>query len=150
MSLDTEIDITALVSHPEFDPWQLSNSRANLGDDAGRITWRNSCALAKATAPCPLDTEEKRAAFRDFVKDSGGWSDEEIAAWSDEELNALFIQWVAGDIRECFGDDVDPLADDLDTETAWAKYQEDNEKGVVPSRLFRSSDHKKLYFDVGN
>ena len=39
--------------------------------------------------------------MRDFARSSGGWSADEIAAWPDEELNALFLQWVAGDTREC-------------------------------------------------
>lgn len=67
-----QIDVSSLVRNEGFDPWYLCNSRANLGDDAGRTTWRASVALAQQTAPAPLDTEEKREAFRDFVRDSGG------------------------------------------------------------------------------
>jgi hypothetical protein len=39
--------------------------------------------------------------MRDFARSSGGWNDEECAAWTPQEVNALFLQWVAGDVRQC-------------------------------------------------
>lgn len=64
-------------------------------------------------------------------------------------MNALFIQWLAGDLRECLGDDVDPLdVGNPDTENAWAEYAKDSESGRVSSRLFRSSCGSTLYFDI--
>lgn len=91
-----EINITSLL---ELDCFNLSHSRAEGGENAGRNTWNASKEQADETAL--LDTEEKLQAMRDFVKSSGGWSKEEIAAWSNQELNALFLQWVAGDVRQC-------------------------------------------------
>lgn len=84
---------------------------------------------------------ERKEAFRDFVKESGGWTVEEIAAWDDTELNALCLQWIAGDVRECFGD-----ADFADWD--WAEYEEDCEAGRSPSRFFRADG--KVYFDINN
>jgi hypothetical protein len=94
-----EIDITRLS---DLDCFQLSHSRAEGGENAGRNTWNASKAQAAETPL--LDTEEKLQAMRDFARSSGGWTAEEIAEWSAEEVNALFLQWVAGDCREAGAD----------------------------------------------
>ena len=91
-----QIDITSLL---EKDQFPLSHSRAEGGQNAGQETWQASFEAAKETRL--LDTEEKLQAMRDFAKESGGWTEEEIAAWSSQEINALFLQWVAGDVRQC-------------------------------------------------
>jgi len=91
-----EINITSLMAVNQF---KRSHSRAEGGQNAGPETWRASLEAAKETVL--LDTEEKLEAMRDFAKSSGGWTREEIAAWSAQEINALFLQWIAGDVREC-------------------------------------------------
>ena len=125
---DTEIDVTPIFASPGFDPWDCSNSVANLGQDAGELTWRASRRFASALSL----TAEQKEAFRDFVRSSGGWGEEEIAAWSDEELTALCVQRIAGDIREGFGDD---LPDDP-AEWDWEDYNQRAERGSVPSTLY--------------
>jgi hypothetical protein len=88
-----EIEITQLL---ETDMFTFSHSCAEGGENAGPETWN-----AALNGPRPLlKTPEEFDAFRDFVKDSGGWDDEEIAAWDENELQALFLQWIAGDTRE--------------------------------------------------
>lgn len=92
------------------------------------------------------DTDEKREAFRDFVRESGGWNDAEIAAWSDEELNALCLQWIAVDVREAFGDEEFESWD-------WEAYRADSEAGRVSSRLFIAEPGPEagaVFFDIGN
>lgn len=142
-----QINIHSLLSAPAFAPFDMSNNRATLGDNAGPLTWSASMECATdADTPCLLDTEEKREAFRDFVRSSGGWSADEIAAWSEAELYALFLQWVAGDIRECFGDAEFDRWD-------WAQYQADCEAGRIAGRLFvadRGPDKGALFFDISN
>ncbi len=137
-----ELDISRLISSPHFVPFDLSNNRATLGDNAGRLTWEASRQAARDIVPPILDTDERREAVRDFVRDAGAWSDAEIAAWSDEELNALCLQWIAGDIREAFGDS-EPEAWD------WDQYQKDSEAGRFSSRLFKSDDGR-IFFYIGN
>jgi hypothetical protein len=88
------------------------------------------------------ETEEKRAAFRDFVRSSGGWDDDEINAWSDSELNALCLQWIAGDIREA--------CSDCKGDTAgfdWEEYEVGAQTGRHSSRLYRAADGS-VYFDI--
>ena len=94
-----EINITSLL---EADQFALSHSRMEGGENAGQNTWRASLEAAEETPL--LDTEEKLQAMRDFALSSGGWDDEEVAAWTSQEVNALFLQWIAGDCRECGAD----------------------------------------------
>lgn len=141
-----EIDVTDLLNDTQFDPWCLCNSRANLGQDAASITWRNALELARAKAPNPLDTDDKREAFREFVKSSGGWSEAEIAAWSDAELNALFVQWLAGDVRETFGEDTNPTEA---TEAEWAEAEEAAKRGQAPGCIWRGSGGR-VFFYIGS
>lgn len=125
---DTEIDVTPLLASPGFDPWDCSNSVANLGQNAGKLTWQAS----QRHAPALVLSEGQKEAFRDFVRSSGGWDDEEIDAWPDTELAALCVQWIAGDVRESFGDDLpeDPA------EWDWTEYQKESEAGHCPSTLY--------------
>lgn len=87
-----EIDITSLL---EQDQFPLSHSSAEGGQNAGRETWLASLTAAEETPL--LDTPEKLEAMRDYALSSGGWDAEEIAAWTPQEVNALFLQWIAGD-----------------------------------------------------
>ena len=125
---DTEIDCSALLASPSYDPWDCFNSVANLGQNAGELTWRAS----QRHAPALVLSEGQKEAFREFVRDSGGWDEEEIAARSEAELTALCVQWIAGDIREGFGDGVsnDPA------EWDWEDYAERAERGSVSSTLY--------------
>ena len=138
-----QININSLLSAPAFVPFDLSNNRATLGDNAGKITWDASkeCATDEET-PSLLDTEEKRDAFRSFVRGFGAWDDEEVAAWDDSELYALFLQWIACDIREAFGD---ASPDEWD----WMEHQQDAKAGRVSSRLWRD-EVGAVFFDLSN
>lgn len=134
----TELDVTRFFI--EAAPMDYSASKAEIGEDAGPATWQAACDDSE---DYPLLTnDEQRDEFRRFVLHSGGWNEEEINAWSDTELNALCIQWVAGDMREC---DIGPdstLAD-------WARVREGQEYGRLPSRLYRGVDGR-IYFSIGS
>lgn len=90
------VDITSLLA--DFDPKYYAASAAELGADAGRITWGN--AVDRAESVDLLDTAEKVDAFRSFVLGFGAWTEEEVDAWTSIERNALLIQFIAGDLRE--------------------------------------------------
>ena len=67
----------------------LSASRAELGENAGRITWANCIELAKRL---PLATDENRDDIRDHFRAYGAWDAEEIA---DDDLRArAVVQWL--------------------------------------------------------
>lgn len=118
-----EIDITSLIL--ETDTWSLSGS----GPNAARETW--AAAQEQARAETLLSTPKALDAMRTWIKSSGGWDDEECEAFTDNELNALFLQLVAGDMREAGLDGYDP--DDFD----WKQYNEDSEAGRISGCIFR-------------
>ena len=136
-----ELEITEFFN--SCAPRDFSASVAEIGADAGPSTWR--AAVEESTNSLILDTEEKREAFRDFVRGAGAWSDDEINAWSDIELNALCIQWISGDMRE-------PVGFELSAHTSsegWAEYEKQSSAGDVSGRLFKGIDGK-IYFDIGS
>jgi len=130
-----EINITSLVSE---DMFQFSHSRAEGGQNAGEDTWN-----AALNGPRPLlDSPEALEAMRDWARDSGGWEEEEILAWDDNELQALFLQLIAGDCRECpalEGGRADSL-DGIDWE---AYYADENSSG----RLIKSGN--EIFYYLG-
>lgn len=134
-----ELDITGFFN--EAMPINYSASVAEIGASAGRITW-NRANCDELIWPL-LDSDEKRAAFRAFVKESGGWSEAEIAAWDDKELNALCIQWIAGDMRELCGFEMGPHMDAED----WAEYEDQSKNGQVSGRIFMGNDFK-IYWSM--
>ncbi len=127
------IDITSLL---ELECFNLSHSRAEGGENAGQNTWNASKAQANKTPL--LDTEEKLEAMRDFARSSGGWTREEIAAWNAEEINALFLQWVAGDVREAGADSLDGID--------WEEYEKMATEGRVSSNLSKGDDGQISFY----
>ena len=121
-----EINITQFFNCA--DPARYSASYAELGANAGAITWYN----ANHCIHCLLDTADKLQAMRNWASNSGGWNDTTIAAWDDTELNALFIQLVASDMREkdCM---------------SWDEYQVESEAGIVSGALFEGIDTEIYY-----
>ena len=115
-----------------------SASKVELGENAGKVTWNNS--LAYANKHRMLDTEDQLEAFKQFVKDTGGWTQEEISHWTNHELNALFVQFVAGDIREAGLDEHLP---------DWDAYYRAAGAGLVSSRMFKADDNQ-VFYDIGN
>ena len=87
-----------------------------------------------------LVTDEQLEAFREFLQSFGAWTQSELCSWSEQELNALFVQFIAGDIRET-GLDV-PFPD-------WEQYQEDAEAGRVSGRVYKTQDGQ-VYYNIGN
>ena len=129
-----EINITSLL---EEDLYQFSHSVAEGGQNAGKNTWN-----AALNGPRPLlSTPEEISEFRDYVREFGAWTDEEIDAWDENECQALFLQMIAGDCREGGADSLGAMD--------WQKYQEDSESGRISGRMFRGDDGQ-VYFYIGN
>ena len=130
-----ELDITTFVI--QATPMDYSASIAEIGANAGRDTWNAACEDSEDYMI--LDTEDKREAFCSIVISSGGWDANEIASWSDKELNALCIQWIAGDMREA-----DMSADWTDAQ--WEDYYADENSR---HSIYRGIDGK-VYFYIGD
>jgi hypothetical protein len=131
-----ELDITTFFN--DAAPMDYSASVAEIGNDAGRATWRAACDDSE-DYPL-LDTDEKREEFRHYVEGFGAWTEDEIRAWSNTELNALLIQMISGDIREA----------NLDSENPdWDQYQKDSEDGRISGHIFKGSD-SKVYYSISD
>lgn len=131
-----ELDITAFFT--DCEPAKLSASAAELGPNAGRITWQNAKEAVMGADPRLLAPEGAREAFNDYAKGFGAWSDDEIEAWSDDEAEALLAQMIAGDMREA---GLEPDASPED----WARYEADeNARGSI----YRG-DNGRVYFYLG-
>ena len=130
-----DIDVTDFLA--STDCAMLSGSVAELGDNAGRITWANSIEASKEFSPLP-DADALQE-FREWLKPWGGWSEEEIAAMSDEHLRALCAQWIASDWRECF--DCDPDGAD------WSEYEIRASEGQCPSSFYRD-DTGRIFWQM--
>lgn len=129
-----EINITSLLS---LDMFAFSHSRMEGGDNAGQNTWNAAKEDSASRKPPLLATDEALEAFRDWVKDFGAWSEEEITAWDATECNALFLQFIAGDVREAGADDLESLD--------WDEYENDCQSGRIAGNLFRSEDGQIFY-----
>lgn len=131
-----EIDVTRLID--DLDPAELSASVAERGKNAGPETWAN--AVAAATDSAVLAPDERDNA-RDFFRGFGAWDDEEIAAWSDAELDALVLQYAAGDLREvqslCPGDGLGGID--------WEEAEELAHAGTIGGSLFPHGDQLLIY-----
>jgi hypothetical protein len=123
----------------DLDAWELSHSAFEGGPTAARDTWKASLDAAEDTQL--LDTEEKLQAMRAFAVSSGGWTRGEIANWDSLSLNALFLQWVAGDCRQLGADSL--------AEIDWEEARELQENGIAPLTLFKG-DNGSVYFYLGN
>lgn len=141
-----EINITSLL---EEDMFPFSHSAAEGGQNAGRNTWK-----AALDGPRPLlNSPEEFAAFRDHMRDFGAWDDEEIDGWSGNECQALFLQLIAGDCRECprklepweTPDPQRPARASSLAEIDWPEYEEQAEAGRISGNLFRTDSGEVFY-----
>ena len=128
-----EIDVTHMVEAADDMP-MLSGSRAELGDNAGPLTWNNSVQFGR-DRPL-LTTDDMREAARAHFREYGAWSEEEIAAWSEDELQGITCQDVAAAVRE-----MELAEDDED-------YQRLCEAGTLSGRLSKG-DNGRWYFYLG-
>jgi hypothetical protein len=129
-----ELKITEFFKNAE--PYNLSASQMEMGQNAGKITWNN--ALDSSPDFWLLDTAEKRDKFRKDLKGYGAWDEQEIASWSDTELNALFLQFIASEMREC------GLADQYFEDIDWEDYESSDNAG----RIFKGIDGE-IYYGMG-
>jgi len=131
-----DVDVSRLIA--DVDPFDLSASIAERGKNAGKETWSN--ALGEATER-PLDIDD-RDSVKAYFAGFGAWDDEEIASWSDTDLDALVLQFAAGDLRELQSlAPGDGLAD-ID----WTQAEELAQAGTCGGRLYAHDN--KLFICV--
>lgn len=121
-----ELDVSFLLDE---DCSLLSGSVAELGENAGTITWNNCLSLARKH---PIIGEELAEEFRDYIADYGAWEKDEIDSRTLLELSAFAIQEAASDYRSfedyCGSD--------------WETYQEESEAGSIRGALWLDKSGK--------
>ena len=127
-----EIDITDFFNGA--DPFEFAHSKMEGGAQAGHNTWR----AAQTAAPewNLLKTPDELETFKRYLI-SAGYSDPDPR---DDDLQALFIQWISGDIREA---DLSPDSNAGE----WREYEKRASNGEVPGNLFRT-DGGRIYYMV--
>ncbi len=127
-----ELNITAYSTN-DLTPKDFSASRAEIGDNAGRDTW--NAAMEESEDLTLLKTSEEIEALKADVI-SMGMEEEEIQALSNQETNALFLQVISGDIREC--------SEYLEQSPIdWEGYEKEENKG---GRLYQGIDNEIYYY----
>lgn len=130
-----EIKITEFFNR--ICPRDFSASIAEIGQDAGTFTW--NAAKEEAEDTQLLTSSEQIEAFREFAA-SCGFSEPDL---SEAELQALFIQWIAGDMREM------GLTLSEDSQSInWEQIEKEQQAGQIPSNIYRGTDGE-IYFYVG-
>lgn len=129
-----EINITKFFTENN-SPRDYSASVSEIGKDAGAATWQAACDDAQDVIY--LDSPEKREAFAEFAEACGFEGE-------SENLDALFLQWIAGDCRE-MGLDTPSDFDSID----WARIERKQSEGQIPSNIFHGVDGE-IYFYAGN
>lgn len=125
-----EIDITEYVN--EIDCSVFSQSRFESGlDNIGEITWNNAM---EHVAIRGLVLPSQQGELRDYFREFGAWTNEEIDAMTDQETNALLVQLVARDVLEMEGF------------TTYEDYCDDVDKGGSSGALYFCDDGSWMYY----
>ena len=128
-----ELNITEFFNNG--DHWHNCNSVANLGQNAGKITWENA---KQETIDFNFITNETRQVIIDHFKEYGAWDD--LDTWDDLELNTLLLQDISGHINDasfCICDD--GVFD-------WEVYETECENGTLSGLLFLGDDNQVYYY----
>lgn len=132
-----EVNITRLIT--KLEPAMISGSIAELGSDAARFTWNNAKEGAKR-----LLKRDELEQVRNFFAEFGAWSRDELAHMPSIEIEALVLQYAAGDLREvqalCPGDGLGDIN--------WTEAEALSEAGTISGRLFVSDD--QLFISLDN
>lgn len=98
------MNLSAMFSHRE--PWECSNSVANLGPNAATLTWGCAREVANDHQDWLLSPLADAVEYiKDWARETGAWDRDEIEAWDEIESLALLVQNVASDLRMLGSDD---------------------------------------------
>ena len=142
-----EINVTKLFSNKSYNPRLISASIAELGPNAGQITYNNSLSLANEVILVQSEDEIEEAIER--LDEYGAWELEDMKEWSLQELSALIIQFVVGDAREVLPNGWERMSLD-ELHDSWPSDEEIEE--IVRTKNFpfficRGMDGVEIYYD---
>ena len=128
-----KVEVTALLAE---DLGMFSGSVFELGDNAGLITWTNAMQYAESAAIIP-----DANAAREFFESFGAWSADELKEMTDQEVNALALQFIAGDLRE-----IEDLCADENGDIDWDEYEELASAGQLSGAYY--AHEGRVYMDM--
>jgi hypothetical protein len=105
--MSTTIEANVSKMFADFEPWDVSNSVANLGSRAGELTWANAMRIARDVTEWMAEPliEGAAEAMREWAERTGAWDRDDVEGWTETEALALFVQNVASELRELGSDD---------------------------------------------
>lgn len=124
------VDITDFVAQECMRDY--SASVAEVGPHAGRDTWQ---ACTENASHWQFLKPENEDEFREFLASVGAWDDVDIAAM---DLQAMCLQWIAGDVRECGADKhgVD-----------WQQIRKGQENGQFSGAIYRNDETGRIFWE---
>lgn len=106
-------DLGKMFDHRE--PWDCSNSVANLGPNAGKLTWESAVEVAQNHAAwlvSPL--ADACTGMQEWARSCGAWDSADIESWTEVECLALFVQNIAAELRNLLSADDVELAQSVE------------------------------------
>ena len=104
-----EINVTELIKRfaddGDLDPMDMSGSIAEHGNNASQITWNNCLELASEDTAINREILRHTQDIRDYFREYGAWSEDEINEWTDQKLVAIALQEIAASYREILDTD---------------------------------------------
>lgn len=119
------------------NPKNLSASNAELGDNAGAITWQN-CTEDHTRI---LNTPEEFGMARAWIDGFGAW---DVETLSDATVHALVKQFIAGNMREHPDFELSPQS----TVEEWEAFEAAANEGRISGGIFKGDDGE-IYFMMG-
>lgn len=129
----TDLDVTTFVLTQY--PQRYAANAVELGVDAGAITWNAAVAYATTHPDMLGDAVDD---WKQEVRSLGAWTDDECASWPEVHWVALFVQFLAGDMREAGLYPGNPPS-------VWAQYYDLAAHGRAHGRLDRTGDGRIIY-----
>lgn len=125
-----------------------SASQAELGEDAGSITWENcrrdGTARLRDLTDAHTGWDDLHDQIREYAKSFGAWDEKDIDTWSQTDLHAFLLQDIAAAVREW--DSLDGTDDGWDGD--WKEYQAECEKGSMSGRLSLGDNGSDVYYSI--
>lgn len=125
----TDINVTCLVE--DVSPFDLSHSIAEGGKNAGPETWAASLQAAREH---PVLAIEDYDDVRKYFKGFGAWEEAEINLWDKDQINAMVLQYAAGDLREVQSLCPGPGVADVD----WDEAERLSSEGTIGGHLYEA------------
>lgn len=142
--MNSNIKANVSVMFETIEPWDVSNSVANLGPRCAELTWENAMRIAfRHEEWLTSDVDNTACAMCDWAVSTGAWEREETDDWNTYQCLALFVQNIASEVRN-LTDDKNDLADCL----GYDYENDENQENVGYYHIVGDAVHVDYYAGV--